>query len=559
MATVAPGHGEAPPFDAPPPVLAKVQELEGAIEQKPTARALYLQLAQLYVDAKRKDLAAATLERGLALDPTSTYLKHRLAQVKGEAPAVAGAAAAAPAVRRAATVAFQPVVRPQAPPVKNQLRGPTPKQKLAVAAAVVAVGLAIGLKMWLFPGTRVLVAGNFRAYAPVWSPTGRHLAFLIGEDAATSLAVYDFAKADFRRIAPTSAWEAQAFSWSPDGKKLAYASPAEAGEWQDAVFVVDADGGQPKKVAAGTSPTWAADGQTLIMVCSPERPSFPEGDSEEGGGGAAFSQQDWGPRYCRVNVHTGDAQRTALEPQYGAALSPLHEAVVYEQAQEGATAETAGTAPVSLDGEFQQLADNVAAGRARNVAEGTRDLTRELEAKQYAQRRQAAMTAEHLPYAADVYVAGLSSGAPTAVTSDRKSAFPSWTADGDRIVFATDGPSGLEFCTIRPDGTERRTVLSGVKGVDPYTVTLSPNGRDVFFVATVPGEEGMARIMTGEMPADLHVASIGSNDVKRLANTHAFKRRFAVSPDGKRIVYEVLQDVKLVAGASKSELWLMRR
>ena len=194
--------------------------------------------------------------------------------------AVATAAAAAPAARRPATVAFQPVARRPAPPVKNFLRGPTPKQKLAVAATVVAAALAIGLKMWLFPATRVLVAGNFRAYAPVWSPTGRHLAFLIGDDPATTVAIYDFAKGDFRRIAPTSGWDARAFSWSPDGKKLAYAGPAEAGEWQDAVFVVDADGGQPKKVAAGTSPTWAPDGQTLIMVCSPERPSLPEGDSE---------------------------------------------------------------------------------------------------------------------------------------------------------------------------------------------------------------------------------------------------------------------------------------
>jgi dipeptidyl aminopeptidase/acylaminoacyl peptidase len=89
-------------------------------------------------------------------------------------------------------------------------------------------------------------------------------------------------------------------------------------------------------------------------------------------------------------------------------------------------------------------------------------------------------------------------------------------------------------------------------------VTLSPDGRYVFFVATVPGDAGVAKIMTGESPADLHVARVGAKTAKRLANRHAFKQRYAVSPDGKRIAYEVMQDVKLVGGAGKSELWLMR-
>jgi hypothetical protein len=89
-------------------------------------------------------------------------------------------------------------------------------------------------------------------------------------------------------------------------------------------------------------------------------------------------------------------------------------------------------------------------------------------------------------------------------------------------------------------------------------VTLSRDGRSVFFVASVPGEEGIAKVMTGESPADLHVAAVGSGTAKRLANRHPFKQRYAVSPEGDRIVYEVLQDVKLLSGAGKT-VPLMRR
>jgi hypothetical protein len=222
-----------------------------------------------------------------------------------------------------------------------------------------------------------------------------------------------------------------------------------------------------------------------------------------------------------------------------------------EQAEEAASA--------SGEGDFEELVDAVAAGRARNVAEGSRDLSRELEARRYAQGREAARTAQRLPYPADVYVVGLSGGEPVAVTSGSRSAFPSWTEDGSRILFATEGASGVEFCSIRPDGGDRQTVLSGVKGVDPFSVTLSRDGTHVFFVAPVPGEEGIAKLMTGESPADLHVAAVGSGAAKRLSNRHPFKQRYAVSPEGDRIVYEVLQDVKMLSGAGKSELWLMRR
>lgn len=550
----APAPSATPAFDAAPEVLERVRQLEAAIAQKPSATALYLQLAQVYVDAKRKDLAVQAVERCLLREPGNTYLRHRLAQLTGNpdsspaAPVAAKAIAPAPTART--TASFQAVQRPKAPPARNLLGSLARNQKLAIGGGVLAIGLLVVLKLWLFPSTRRLVAGDFRAYAPVWSPSGGHLAFLVEDGRSTRIAVYDFAKSAHRVLGPAAAWDAGSYSWSSDGSKLAWSAPGGEGDWQQAIFVVEPEGGQPRRVGAGSAPKWAPDG-SLIAVCMPEMRGA-VGDDEAT---ASYSDDDLGERYCRIDVASGEVQRTRLEPQPGAAFSAAYESVVFEQSSEQA----ADGAAASEQGDFEQLVDSVAAGRARNVAEGSRDLSRALEARQYDKNREAARTAQRLPYAADVFVAGLAGGEPVAVTSDRHSAFPSWTEDGSRILFATDGASGVEFCTIRPDGGDRQTVLSGVKGVDPYSVKLSRDGRQVFFVASVPGDEGMAKAMTGESPADLHVAAVGSGSAERLGNRHPFKQRYAVSPEGDRIVYEVLQDVKLLSGAGKSELWLMRR
>ncbi len=548
----APAQAGPPPLEAPPEVLAKAQQLETALAEKPSARALCLQLAQLYLDANRKDLAARAIERGLEVDPKNTYLRHRLAQITGSAaplPAVEGTAPGA----RGTTVAFQPVQRPAPPATRPAPRADARKWKLWIGGAVAFVALVVGMKLWLFPTTRSLVAGAFRAHAPVWSPTGRHLAFLMDDDKGTRLGIYDFSKAAFRTVGPVAAWDSHAISWSPDGTRLAYAAAGGEDDWQQAVFTVDVSGGPPKRIATGSSPAWANDGRTLVMVCPPEgSPSYNEEGAEP-----SFDGADWSDHYCRVNVAEGQVQRLPLMPTYGAALSALHEAVVFERA--AGEPQEAGDATASASvGDFDGLVDAVAVGGARNVAEGSRDLSRELEARQYTQRRAAAMTAERIPYAADLFVASLAGGQPVSITSDHQSAFPSWTADGDRILFATNGAAGLEFCTVGANGSGRQTVLSGVRGVDPQSVTISPDGERVFFVASVPGDAGMAKIMTGESPADLHVARVGSKTARRLANRHPFKQRYAVSPDGKRIAYEVMQDVKLIGGARKSELWLLR-
>jgi hypothetical protein len=314
------------------------------------------------------------------------------------------------------------------------------------------------------------------------------------------------------------------------------------------VFVVDVNTGQASKVAAGSAPVWSGTG-TLIMVCSPEPPSAASEDEP-----SSYAERDWRQRYCRADVATGTVTRTSLAAEYGRAVSGNVDSIVYEQVKEVESA--AGTE--SPNKEFEQFVDRVTAGNARNVVEGSRDLNRELEAKKYEERRRALGKSQRLPYEADIVVASLDGGSPTLLTSGGQSAFPSWAPDG-RVLYATNGASGIEIWSMTAQGTDKKAVLRGAKLADPTAVQLSRDGRHVFFVTPVEGDPGLARAMTGEDPADIHVAPVGGSGGVRLANKHPFKQRFAVSPDGKLVAYEVLQDIKLIGGAQRSELWLLRR
>src|SRR5262249_33532650 len=141
------------------------------------------------------------------------------------------------------------------------------------------------------------------------------------------------------------------------------------------------------------------------------------------------------------------------------------------------------------DGEFQDMTQSLAESGARNFAQGSRNLSRELRARQYTDRKKAARDAARLPHGADVVLADISSGSAVQVTSNGQAAYASWTADGARILFATNGSSGIELWTMNPDGGDRRMVVPGsIKVADPSAVTMSQDGREVFFIAPVAGD-----------------------------------------------------------------------
>ena len=137
-------------------------------------------------------------------------------------------------------------------------------------------------------------------------------------------------------------------------------------------------------------------------------------------------------------------------------------------------------------------------------------------------------------YVRDIYVSDFDGGPPRALTTDGRSGSPIWTPDGERLLFAGDGGLWL----MNADGSGRQQAFKG-KLADPPAAELTADGRYVLFVAPVEANAGVAQLMTGETPEDLHVARVGSSSARRLANRHPFKQRFAVSPDGRRIVYEV--------------------
>jgi dipeptidyl aminopeptidase/acylaminoacyl peptidase len=421
---------------------------------------------------------------------------------------------------------------------------------VVLGGVLALAALGVGVKLLLFPGPRCVVTGRFSAVAPKWSPTSKQFAFLMQEGDRTRLALHDIGRGEPRPLADVAGYDANAFVWSPDGSRIAYVGKGQE-EWEPAVYVVDVGTGESRLVASGSSPFWTSDGASLLMWCGGGGALDAEGAGGFGLGGAP----------CRVDVASGTVSRGLGLPgdvslEWGAAVSPVLGEIAFERLGEAAPAPDSGEKP-NLDGEFVEMVDSVAARKATNVAEGSRDLARELEARQYMERRRRGQDEGAAGLPRDVFVVDFLGGTPRQLTTDHRSGSPTWTADGTRILYH----SGDELWVMDADGGSPQPLVRSPLRVTPYSAAaLTPDGRHALFVAPVEANEGLAQLMTGETAADLYEARVGETTARRLANRHSFKQRFALSPDGKRILYEVVADTgTLTDSRTRSELWVMAR
>jgi dipeptidyl aminopeptidase/acylaminoacyl peptidase len=105
-----------------------------------------------------------------------------------------------------------------------------------------------------------------------WSPDGRRLAFSVTTVGAVSayngLHVYDTATGRDRQFSFPDGFS---LAWSPDGSRIAYVESSHFSFPWGSIFVVDADGSHRRLVDTGTSgadmsPSWSPEGKRLVFA-----------------------------------------------------------------------------------------------------------------------------------------------------------------------------------------------------------------------------------------------------------------------------------------------------
>lgn len=96
-----------------------------------------------------------------------------------------------------------------------------------------------------------------------WAPDGNKLAFTIRlPGVGNDIYVVDITENNLQQLTDHP-WQDLYPAWSPDGQWIAFWSNRDGG---NAVYLMEADGANPKRLANGRSPEWAPDGQQIAFV-----------------------------------------------------------------------------------------------------------------------------------------------------------------------------------------------------------------------------------------------------------------------------------------------------
>ncbi len=117
---------------------------------------------------------------------------------------------------------------------------------------------------------RQVTVGLGAKFAPRWSPTGRHLAYVLDREGGElyDLCVYDLVNGQHATLTPDTPDSIQpSYAWSPDGSQIAFISD-RAGCFD--TYVMPAAGGPARRVFGVSRPNsevcWSPDAQWLAVV-----------------------------------------------------------------------------------------------------------------------------------------------------------------------------------------------------------------------------------------------------------------------------------------------------
>ena len=133
----------------------------------------------------------------------------------------------------------------------------------------------------------ILTPGKFEEESPAWSPDGQHIAFMRthGEGDVDKMPNRDLfvveakAGAQPRRLTTTTTEESGRPAWSPDGRQIAYLLGEEvkySAYDQSQLMVIPVSGGAPRHLTQAldrpvSGASWSADGATLYFTITDDR------------------------------------------------------------------------------------------------------------------------------------------------------------------------------------------------------------------------------------------------------------------------------------------------
>ena len=104
-------------------------------------------------------------------------------------------------------------------------------------------------------------------FPPVWSPTGDHIAYA---DLTQALFLVDVESGETTTVYQNEDWEIREYTFSPDGKWLAFTVPHGSWSWKSSIYLYEIATGEVTPITTrwtgDFSPSWDPDGEYLFFL-----------------------------------------------------------------------------------------------------------------------------------------------------------------------------------------------------------------------------------------------------------------------------------------------------